>query len=60
MKQAKLQRSKSSSQMTVDSMDKAIREASRTFKTKKWEYVKDTINEHETNRTEQKIFLDVF
>jgi hypothetical protein len=48
-KQAKLQWLQNPSQVNGDNMDNVRREASRTFRTKKREYLKNKINELETN-----------
>jgi hypothetical protein len=40
--------------MNVDNMENVRREASRTFRTKMTEHLKDEINEIETNEQEQK------
>jgi hypothetical protein len=54
-KQAKLQWLKNPSQMNGDNMDRTRREASRTFRIKEREYLKDKINELETNSKNKNI-----
>jgi hypothetical protein len=53
--QAKLQWLQNPSQRNGDNMDNARREASRTFQTKKGEYLKDQISELETNSKNKNI-----
>jgi hypothetical protein len=54
-KQAKLQWLQNLSQVNGDNMDNVRREASRTFRTKKREYLKNKINELETNSKNKNI-----
>jgi hypothetical protein len=54
-KQAKLQLLQNPSQVDGDNMDNIRHEASRTFRTKKREYLKNKINELETNSKNKNI-----
>jgi hypothetical protein len=54
-KQAKLQWLQNPSQVNGDNMDNVGREARRTFRTKKREYLKNNINELETNSKNKNI-----
>jgi hypothetical protein len=54
-KQAKLQWLQNPSQVNGDNMDNVRREASRNFRTKKPEYLKNKINELETNSKNKNI-----
>jgi Fe-S cluster assembly ATPase SufC len=58
-KQAKLQWLQDPKEINGDNLNNVIREASRHFRNKRKEYMKDKINEHATN-SKNKNFRDLY